>query len=119
MVNENNPGIPGNTGRVRLHYISKILASMKQFLIVLSAISICSCSFGQVDRMHIADSISSEGKKLYKSEMASWYGTDVFVERFKSERENIDGYFSYPEADSYKCIFFSKGNNPEVLATIM
>lgn len=91
---------------------------MKQFLMILTTLFFCFCAFGQVDRKHIADSISEEGKTLYRSEMASWYGTDVFVEKFKSERENIGGYFSYPEEDSYKCLFFSKGDNPEVLGTI-
>jgi hypothetical protein len=41
-----------------------------------------------------AQSIVDEGKLLYHSEMASWYGTDVFLDNYKS-RENIGGYISY------------------------
>lgn len=61
--------------------------------------------------------IVREGKTLYKSEMASWYGTDLFVEKYK-EHENIGGYFSYSEGETSKCIFFSKDENPKVIGTI-
>ena len=50
--------------------------------------------------------IVAEGKLLYRSEMASWYGTDLFLEKYKS-RENIGGYFSYLANDVPTCIFFS------------
>ncbi len=59
----------------------------------------------------------AEGKLLYRSEMASWYGTDLFLERYKL-REKIGGYFSYVEKDSAKCIFFSKAAEPKVIGTI-
>jgi len=61
--------------------------------------------------------IVDEGKLLYKSEMASWYGTDIFLENYK-QRENIGGYFSYTENEASKCIFFSKSDNPKVIGTI-
>lgn len=72
----------------------------------------------QIDRAQIADSITREGKRLYESEMASWYGTDVFLAKFKEEKENIGGYFSYKDGSSYKCLFFSKSDKPTVLGTI-
>ncbi|MBZ4035109.1 hypothetical protein K6T82_10050 [Flavobacterium sp. 17A] len=59
-----------------------------------------------------------EGKKLYKSEMASWYGTDLFLEQYKN-RENVGGYFSYSEDNVSKCIFFSKDEKPTVIGTIV
>lgn len=55
---------------------------------------------------------------MCRSEMASWYGTVVFLEQFKAQSENIGGYFSYSEKDVSKCIFFGKGDKPIVLATI-
>lgn len=61
--------------------------------------------------------IVEEGKRLYKSEMASWYGTDIFIEKY-TKKENIGGYFSYSENDRSKCIFFSKETNPKVIGTI-
>lgn len=61
--------------------------------------------------------IVEEGKKLYQSEMASWYGTDLFLEVFQ-DRPAIGGYFSYDEGDAAKCIFYSKGEQPRVIGTI-
>jgi hypothetical protein len=64
----------------------------------------------------IAKEITAEGIALYRSEMASWYGTDVFVENYK-DREKIWGYFSYTKNDEVPtCVFFSKEN--KVIGTI-
>jgi hypothetical protein len=62
--------------------------------------------------------IIEEGRKLYKSEMASWYGTDIFLEKFSDRKANISGYFSYSNNNVSKCIFFSKGDSPKVIGTI-
>lgn len=64
-----------------------------------------------------AEPIVREGKLLYKSEMASWYGTDLFIERCK-DKAKIGGYFSYTDSTISKCIFYSKGENPVVIGTI-
>lgn len=64
-----------------------------------------------------AEPIVREGKLLYKSEMASWYGTDLFIERCK-DKTKIGGYFSYTDSTISKCIFYSKGENPVVIGTI-
>lgn len=64
-----------------------------------------------------AQPIVEEGEKLYHSEMASWYGTDLFIEAYEN-RENIGGYFSYMEDGHSKCIFFSSGDDPLVIGTI-
>lgn len=63
----------------------------------------------------IAD-VVAEGKTLYKSEMASWFGTDLFVAKYK-EPEKAGGYFSYSEGETSKCVFYSKDENPKVLGT--
>ncbi len=63
----------------------------------------------------IAKEITDEGTTLYRSEMASWYGTDVFLANYQN-RENIGGYFSYIDEGVPKCIFFSKAN--QVIGTI-
>jgi hypothetical protein len=91
---------------------------MKKLLIVCISFLSWFISLGQIDRMHAADSISKEGERLYKSETASWYGTDVFLENFKSETDNIGGYFSYDNKGNYTCLFFTKGDSPQVLGTI-
>nr|WP_315149754.1 hypothetical protein [uncultured Flavobacterium sp.] len=66
----------------------------------------------------IAGSIVREGKMLYRSEMSSWYGTDLFLEKFK-DQSKIGGYFSYSEENITKCIFVSKENNLKVIGTII
>ena len=64
----------------------------------------------------IAQEIKDEGIQLYRSEMASWYGTDVFIENYK-ERDNIGGYFSYIKEDEVPtCVFYSK--EKKVIGTI-
>ncbi len=62
--------------------------------------------------------IVDEGKALYKREMASWYGTDIFLSKWE-DKSKIGGYFSYlDEADVPTCLFFSKDTDPKVLGTI-
>lgn len=73
--------------------------------------------FGQKNQEQQVARIVEEGKQLYKTEMASWYGTDLFLESYKN-RENIGGYFSYTENELAKCIFYSKAANPNVIGTI-
>lgn len=72
---------------------------------------------GQKNPTELAQPIVAEGKLLYKSEMASWYGTDLFLENFKA-RDKIGGYFSYSENGIAKCVFFSKSSKPKVIGTI-
>lgn len=90
-----------------------------RFLVLIFVTLLYQVSFSQPDRIKIADSITIEGIKLYNSEMASWYGTDVFMEKGKSDLERLRAYFSYSEGDIYKCIFYSKDINPVVLGTII
>jgi hypothetical protein len=83
------------------------------FLLTISSLTV----FGQNNPTEEAQPIVAEGKLLYRSEMASWYGTDLFLENYK-DRENIGGYFSYTDKDLAKCIFFSNADKPKVIGTI-
>ena len=87
----------------------------KTLTIILTLITVS--VFGQKNPTEEAQPIVAEGKLLYKSEMASWYGTDLFLENYKN-RDNIGGYFSYIDNDISKCIFFSKADNSKVIGTI-
>lgn len=89
---------------------------MKIIFIVFLIITSLSV-FAQETLTEKAQPIVREGKLLYQSEMASWYGTDLFLESYK-QRENIGGYFSYIDNDIAKCLFFSKGENTKVIGTI-
>ncbi len=73
--------------------------------------------FGQTEIDKKTTEIVEEGKKLYQSEMASWYGSDIFMEKY-NEKEKIGGYLSYTENEISTCIFYSKEQNPKVLGTI-
>lgn len=85
------------------------------FLILFALLSLSIFSEKSVDQQ--IESIKKEGVKLYKSEMASWYGTDIFIEQYQN-KENIGGYLSYSEKDKNICIFYSNSNKPKVIGTI-
>jgi hypothetical protein len=92
---------------------------MKQLFIILLFTALLNHAFSQErDLGRITDSISNEGKRLYRSEFASWYGTDVFQEKCKNQLAIADGYLSYDTEEGINNIFFSKGPDPVVLATI-
>lgn len=70
-------------------------------------------SFGQEPAQ-----ILSEGKKLYHLEMASWYGTDYFLEKFPHKKNDIGGYVSYELDNQVVNIFFDKVDNNRILVRI-
>lgn len=90
---------------------------MKTTFILLFSLAIVLQSLAQSKFDKQTKPIVEEGKSLYRSEMASWYGTDLFVSKFK-ETSRIGGYLSYAENDSTKCVFFSKDDLPKVIGTI-
>lgn len=61
--------------------------------------------------------ILQEGTQLYKSEMASWVGTDLFLEKYSDRKENAGGYFSYVSGNKAICVFFSKDATPKAIGT--
>jgi hypothetical protein len=92
---------------------------MKKIVLLILAIGWLNHAFAQEkDLVKIADSISDEGKALYKSEFASWYGSDIFSEKCKTRRAIAGGYISYDNGNGLVNIFFTKEPNPKVLSTI-
>ncbi|MDP9081947.1 MAG: hypothetical protein M3O71_31420 [Bacteroidota bacterium] len=92
---------------------------VKRLLILFTLLASISYCFAQRERLdRITDSISNEGKALYRSEWASWYGTDIFVAKCPEIRKHSGGYFSYETADNLVNLFFSKDAEPVVIATI-
>lgn len=90
----------------------------KSCVVILLLISFV--SFSQSKKIErLRDQTINIGKMLYRSEMASWYGTDVFLERHEERKSDIGGYFSYPDGELTKCIFFSKAETPKVIGTII
>lgn len=73
-------------------------------------------SFIQYAQNSKVEQILEEGKLLYRTEKASWYGTDDFLERFKQKRDSIGGYLSYETENSeIATIFFSKKDPNKVI----
>lgn len=88
----------------------------KKLLIFISIFTFTVSLWGD-DIGEIANKIMSEGKFLYRLEMASWHGTDLFLERYNN-RDNIGGYFSYSSRDSTMCVFFSKTEDPKIIGVV-
>ena len=74
--------------------------------------------FGQNSAKKETSAIVAEGKMLYRAEMASWTGADIFLEKYTDQRANVGGYFSYTDNHISNCIFFSKGENPKVIYSV-
>jgi hypothetical protein len=92
---------------------------MKRLLLLITFINISLAALGQQrDLVKIADSIRAEAEVLYRSEFASWYGSDVFSEKCKTRRTRAAGYLSYDNGQQVINVFFSNAQNPTVLATI-
>lgn len=63
-----------------------------------------------------AQLIFEEGLKLYRSEMASWHGTDLFLKQQPQKRSLIRGYVSYVENSIASCVFYSE--TAKVIGTV-
>lgn len=87
---------------------------MRKILIIVLTITLGTNSYGQSKE---EKEIIREGTKLYRTEMASWYGTDLFLAKFSDRRQNIGGYFSYLEGDKAVCLFFSKADSPKIIGS--
>lgn len=87
---------------------------MKSTVTTILAILIGIVSFGQSkDEAEIL----AEGTRLYKSEMASWYGTDIFLSKFPDRRQKAGGYFSYLKDEKAVCVFFSNDETPRIIGS--
>lgn len=82
-------------------------------LVLLTALT----AAGQSNPTEAAQPIVEEGKMLYRSEMASWYGTDLFLAAHKTQ-DDIGGYVSYSTGDFSKCVFYSRDEPPHIIGTI-
>jgi hypothetical protein len=90
----------------------------KNTALLLFTLFINSFGFGQDKLAKKADELMSEGKKLYRLEMASWYGTDVLLEKLNHNKNKVGGYFSYNQDELTTCLFHTQGEEPKVLYTI-
>jgi hypothetical protein len=91
---------------------------MKKLLLPILMLSSALSTLGQNKVQDKTAKIVEEGKRLYKSEMASWYGTDLYLEKYSNRKDDIGGYFSYSKKDTTTCVLFSKGDAPKVIGTV-
>lgn len=85
------------------------------FVICLSLVGIANI-FSQNKNSEI-DAIVREGEYMYRLEMASWNGNDIFLQNYEN-KNHIGGYFSYIANDSATCVFYTKGDYPSVLGSV-
>lgn len=89
---------------------------IKSVFAVLMCFTYCT-AFAQNLRKIEAD-IVDEAKAMYNSEWASWYGTDVFHEKCTTQKGKQGGYLSYDDGQGLTNVFYSKGDNPQIITTI-
>jgi hypothetical protein len=58
------------------------------------------------------DKILKEGQLLFRSEKASWYGTDEFLSKYPNLRDSIGGYLSYEGDDHHEFNIILTRENP-------
>jgi len=101
----------------RFEYLNNIPMKIVHYVLFLFMISFFSNAQNKKIEKQ-AKEIVEEGKMLYRSEMASWYGSDLFMEKISDKKDRIGGYFSYSDGDVSKCVFFSKDEKPITLGII-
>ncbi len=71
-----------------------------------------------VNLKKIEKKIITEGVNLYQLDMAATIGVKIYSHDFPDLVENTMGYFSYKEGSFYKCVFYNKLAEPQILSTI-
>ena len=71
-----------------------------------------------VNLKKIEKKIIAEGVSLYQLDMAATIGVKIYSHDFPDLVENTMGYFSYKEGSFYKCVFYNKLAEPQILSTI-
>lgn len=92
---------------------------MKKLFTIVTLFILVQNTTGQIKTLRqIADSIKAEGEMLYRSEWASGHSTQIFASSFARKKLLSGGYFSYETKNGMTTIFFSKNEEPVVLATV-
>ena len=64
-----------------------------------------------------AELIAVEAEKLYLLESGSWRATDIFLEKFHKQTDNLGGYVTYfSDKSTVTSVFYSKGSSPKTIA---
>jgi hypothetical protein len=102
-----------------IEYLLTFSPLMKKLLTMITLFILAQNATAQKNGLrHIADSIKAEGEMLYRSEWASGHSTQIFASGFGERKLLSGGYFSYETKKEMTTIFFSKNENPVVIATV-
>ena len=91
---------------------------MRVFILVVIFSLSAFATRAQPNLAKIADSIEHAGKQLAQLELTAWASSDFFLQNYPGSRDNIGGYFTYPDKGLITCIYFSREANPKVIGTL-
>src|ERR1700761_863867 len=97
---------------------------MKRIFVLITFVGFFNQAYSQTNYLdrksidRITDSIYREGMTLYRSEWASWNGTDIFLDKCKPIKSRSGGYLSYDTGKELVNVFYSRDVSPVILATI-
>lgn len=92
---------------------------MKHLFVLIHCLMLCASNFAQkkpAEFYKIETAILEEGIKLYQLETAQTLGLQAFREQLRRLADSTEGYFSYKDANVFRCVFFSKGFDAHVVA---
>ena len=92
--------------------------TVRSLVFFISCLLLC-CATQAQDLKKIADSLTAEGRKLYMLEGCAWEGTDHFLAKYTGDRNNVGGYLAYPNAGKTAVVYFSKGDKPMIIGTLL
>ncbi|MEO6151370.1 MAG: hypothetical protein ABIN95_12300 [Mucilaginibacter sp.] len=92
---------------------------MKKLFLLISIFIVAQNVTAQKKELRqIADSIKAEGEMLYRSEWTSGHSSQIFTSIFLWKKLLSGGYFSYETKKGMATVFFSKSDDPVVIATV-
>lgn len=91
---------------------------MKKIVAILLSLLFISGAFAQEKIQDEVKTVVSEGKTIFKLEMANRLGQKIFKAKYKGKK-SIEGFVSYTEADHVKLVFYSGGKESKVLGSVL
>ena len=70
------------------------------------------------DFKKIENAILEDGQRLYQMEMATRLGVEIFTNDLYDLHAKTGGYFPYKDGKLFKCVFYNKLAEAEIVATI-
>ena len=91
---------------------------MKKIIFACLLVFIGITAFSQDNIQNRVKPVIAEGINIYQIEMGNWIGPKLFPSKYRG-KEKIGGNLSYIESGKTKTIFFTKGEKPKVLGTLV